>query len=446
MNTSVVRRISGRPARSTSILLLVVLATVPAGCRSAPEAVLEPDPTSIPPEAQVTLRTVDGGPRYYDRFANGLPTSESYFPVAVWFESLITPEDVSVDREMGINTYVELTANSDLSLATTTGMAMITSSGDQRTHGFLATDEPDMWAGAGEASWTGNDPGEGDICSPPEERCGYTVMDTLLQHAPPGVMTYANFGKGVAFWASDEQAARFLDLTDLASVSTYWFTDPGICGEGEGGMVLAEGRPLDDGQCRLAANYGWTVQRARSLVHPPGSKPVWHFVEVGHPFVDPGAPTITGPQIRAAVWSGIIHGARGVIYFNHSFGGDCTTQHVLRDACGDPVRADVIALNRQIQALAPVLNAPFVDGLLTVTHGVDAAVKWHGNSLTILAGANAAGPRTVNFTLACPLTTTAQVIGEDRQLAVTAGNFTDTFDDADAVHLYQLDGEACDIG
>ena len=47
-------------------------------------------------------------------------------------------------------------------------------------------------------------------------------------------------------------------------------------------------------------------------------KPIWNFVEVGHPFTESNAPTITGPQIRAAVWHSIIAGARGIIYFNHT--------------------------------------------------------------------------------------------------------------------------------
>ena len=105
-------------------------------------------------------------------------------------------------------------------------------------------------------------------------------------------------------------------------------------------------------------------QQLRSLIKPAFSKPVWAFVEVGHPFTENDAPTITGPEIRAAVWSSLIHGARGIIYFNHSFGGTCPTQHILRDPCGDEVKPWVTAVNRQIAGLAPVLNAPFLDGAL----------------------------------------------------------------------------------
>ena len=57
------------------------------------------------------------------------------------------------------------------------------------------------------------------------------------------------------------------------------------------------------------------------------------FVELGHPFTEEDWPSITPAQARAAVWSSIIHGAQGIIYFNHSFGGPCQTQHILRDPC-----------------------------------------------------------------------------------------------------------------
>ncbi|MFB9733367.1 hypothetical protein [Ornithinimicrobium kibberense] len=364
----------------------------------------------------------------------------------MWFESLVSAEDVAQDRSLGINTYVEVTANSDLSLATEAGMSLIVSSDDRRAHGFLVTDEPDMWAGAGSEEWSGNYPGEGQICRLSTARCGFTVVETLLRDAPPGVMTYVNYGKGVAFWHSDAEAAQFLDLVDLVSVDTYWFTDPNICGRSEGGQGPGEGRHLGESRCRLAANYGWTVERARSLVQPRGSKPVWHFVEVGHPFSESWAPTITGPQIRAAVWSGIVHGARGVIYFNHNFGGDCITQHVLRDACGDAVRADVAAVNRQIHQLAPILNAPFVDGLLTTSDGVDAVVKVHDDSFTIIAGSTADGHQLATFDLACTTATAGQVVGEERSVPVAEGRFVDEFRDANAVHIYQLDGGTCGIG
>ena len=396
---------------------------------------------------EVSVRSVDGGVGYYDKFENGLPSSPNFFPIGVWFESVLNQQDLSKDQAMGLNTYVELTADSDVSVARGAGMYVVSSFTRPEVNGFLVTDEPDMWAGPGTGHWTGNYPGQGDVCRPSDEQCGYTVMETLLQNAPEGFLTYANFGKGVAFWETDEEAARFVNYTDIVSADNYWFTDPNICGPGEGGRGPGgDGEEMSVAECRLAANYGWTVQRVRDLVSPERSKPVWNFVEVGHPAGEDWAPTITAEQIRAAVWSGIIHGARGIVYFNHNFGGNCISQHVLREACGDAVRPAVIAVNQQLADLAPVLNAPFVDGLVTVQGPADVAVKIHNGAFTLIAGSTDHASHEITLILECATADTATVIGENRTLPVVNGIFTDTFDDGNAVHIYQLDGSSCGVG
>ena len=59
-------------------------------------------------------------------------------------------------------------------------------------------------------------------------------------------------------------------------------------------------------------------------------QPIWSFVEVGWPFTETaaqGGGLLLPEEIKAAVWHSIIAGARGIIYFNHSFGGPDQTQH-----------------------------------------------------------------------------------------------------------------------
>ena len=373
-----------------------------------------------------TLRQVDGGTGYYGKFTNSLPTANTYFPSGVWFESALEPKDVATDRAAGINTYVELTSNSDLSVVNNAGSYAIPSFANSPAKGgYLLNDEIDMVYGPS---------------------AGYPIMEEAMKRVPSGVMSYANFGKGVTFWETDAEAAKFVGYPALVSADNYWFTDPNICGPWEGATLAGTaGTALTESQCRLAANYGKTVDRVRELVSPLGSKPVWNFVEVGHPFTEDWAPTITGPQIRAAVWSGIIHGARGTIYFNHNFGGDCESQHVLRDGCGTAVRPAVTAVNKQVAELAPVLNSPFVDGLLTTTGKVDTAVKSYNGSFYVLAGSAQPGSQAVTITSECTAATTATVLGENRTVPVTGGKFVDTFADGNAVHIYQLNGGTCGV-
>ena len=149
----------------------------------------------------------------------------------------------------------------------------------------------------------------------------------------------------------------------------------------EGGSLVAGGAPLSATECHRAANYGAAVRRVRGLVNPTGSKPVWAYVELGHPFDESDWPTITPPQVRAAVWQSLIAGARGIVYFNHSFGGPHQTQQILRDGAvaGSfyaSIRSQVTATNRRIKALAPVLNSPTVRSGWSQGPGTTAMVKW----------------------------------------------------------------------
>ncbi|MDI2033929.1 hypothetical protein [Paenarthrobacter nitroguajacolicus] len=426
-----------------ALFCLLAAAAVISGTKT-PGPVAGPAPGSPTPRSTSThppgmeLRNVDGGVGFYSRFTNPLPSEAHFFPIGVWFESALEKDYVAKDLAAGLNTYVVLTPDSDLDLVRTSGMYAIPTYAAAKASGYALGDEVDMWGGAGDSQWTGNHPGQGPICSPEESKCGYTVQDQLRAAAPPGIMTYANYGKGVTFWLSDEQSRTFVtEKQDVVSADNYWFTDPNICTQTEGGALVGGANDLTEDQCRLAANYGWTVERIRKLTD--GKAPVWAFVEVGHPFADgPQATTISAPEIRAAVWSSLIHGARGIIYFNHSFGGDCVTQHVLRDCPGE-VRPAVTAVNQQITSLAPVLNAPFLDGATTASGPVDHATKLYDSGVYVFAGANKSTGGTATFTLKCG-GSTAVVIDENRTIPIVDGTFTDSFADGNAVHLYSIEG------
>ena len=179
-------------------------------------------------------------------------------------------------------------------------------------------------------------------CAETKRRNGTLRADGRFRHS--------NYGKGVLFWQTDAEAACFVNAQDLVSTDAYWFTDNNLCGRSEGG---GEPGVVKADNCHVAANYGWQINRVRSLVSPARSKPVWAFVEVGHPFSEDDWPSITPPQIRAAVWHSLIAKARGIIYFNHSFGGPCQTQHALREPCYASARATVKATNSADQGARP---------------------------------------------------------------------------------------------
>ena len=385
--------------------------------------------TSTVGSGAVKLRPVDGGRAYYARFPRSLPPRESYFPIGVWLESVVSPADAARDKRAGLNTYVALTANSRLPVVAAHGMKVIAQydewvdradgPGSNAIAGWLLADEIDMQV------------------SP---RDGFAELKSARRKLPPddGRLVYNNFGKGVAFWNSENAAARYVrEFQDVVSADTYWFTDGNICGLGEGG---GQRGVVKQRSCGLAANYGWTVRRVRRLLRPARSKPVWSFVEVGQPFSEADRPSITPAQVRAATWSGLINGARGVVYFNHSFGGPAPTQHALREPAYAAVRSVVTRTNALIRRLAPVLNAPFADGLASTTAAVDTMAKYYRGSFYLFAGSRAAGRQSATFWIPCVGDATVKVIDEDRTVRLTEGAFTDSFANGNAVHIYRIDG------
>ena len=168
-------------------------------------------------------------------------------------------------------------------------------------------------------------------------RPGYMILNNTLASLPAdGRFHYTGYGKGVMFWETDAQAAQFVNqFQDVTAADTYWFTDPFISSGSEGGALLNNGNPLTVAQTRLAANYGYNIDRMRALDAMDGRR-----------------------KIKAAVWRGIIAGAQGIIYFNHSFGGPDQTQHALRDPAYAAQRAAVDStMSESFSRPAPVLRA-----------------------------------------------------------------------------------------
>lgn len=418
---------------------------------TAPTATRARKPSKPPARPRFRLRAPDGGgPAFYRRFKGSLPADRSFFPIGVWLQRVATPADVRSDRAAGINTYVALTPDSDLGLVTRSGMRSVVQHDfpgrAAGPSGWFLSDEVDLWAGAGDGAWTGNWGGPETACVSAAADCGFTVQRRIAEMLPKdGRLRWANYGKGVLFWQPDAVARRFVnEFQDIVSVDAYWSTDNNLCGTWEGGRFLfpKAPRPLTEQECRRPSNYGAMVDRARALVAPAGSKPVWAFVELGHPSSDPSWPTITPSQVEAAVWSSLIHGARGITYFNHSFGGPCVTTSVLRDPCYRTMRATVTALNAKITRLAPVLNGTTVANFLAPTPGVDTLVKVSGRDLYVVAQSTASRPVSRTLASTCRVTTKARLVGTNRTVPVTAGRLTGTFSPAAPTQIYVLPGAA----
>jgi hypothetical protein len=207
------------------------------------------------------------------------------------------------------------------------------------------------------------------------------------------------------------------------------------------GPIDASGmRGLTDLQCHRASNYGAIIDRLRAIDAFAGTmKPIWSDVEAGQPSNPPRRPMITGPQIQGAVMSALIHGANGIVYFNHSFAPGCITAHFLRDNCSDTNRPYVAAINAHIKELAPVLNAPSYRW--TFNPDLDTALKQGPDgSYYIFAqqNRNASGDYTLVLPPDLAGATSAKVLYENRDVALSGGKFADHFDAEYTWHIYRV--------
>jgi hypothetical protein len=396
--------------------------------------------TSVASSDVVQLRNVDGGPDYYGQFSKSLPSDPNYFPLGVWFESVVSQADINLDKDAGLNLYVVLTANSNLSLVQTNGMHAFLQQSEWRTNqaainnpavvGWLLADEIDMQQ-ANEA---------GAI------KARATLNSVLAQLPSDGRMRYSNYGKGVMFWNSGSDSGQYVNgFQQIVSADIYWFTDSNLSSRYEGGALLNNGNPLTVEQTRRAANYGYQVDRMRALDAMDGvRRPIWNFVEVAWPFnktAAQGGRAILPAEVKAAVWHSIIAGARGIIYFNHSFGGPNQSQHCLREPAYAAVRAAVKSTNQLVTQLAPVLNAPFADGFVSAGPFVRTMAKFHHNKYYVFAGSKENEASTPTLSLSGVDSGTATVIGENRTISISSGRFSDSFADGNAIHIYRIDNQ-----
>jgi hypothetical protein len=382
-----------------------------------------PTPTT-PPAAGVSLEQVDGGPDYYSRFTGSLPTSPDFWPTAVWGAYNSTQANRDLDAAAGINTYAWLADPCG------TGTAIQT---DGRFHVLYEESENRSCSGAATKGWMIGD--EVDMCCGPPGFAGgngFQILTDRHNSLPAdGKMRYTNYGKGVLWWESDQDAARFVNLPFLGLVSAdaYWMTDPN-----------ERGNP----KYRLPSSYGWNVDRLRQLDAIDGQrKPVWMLVETGWPFTESaaqGGRAITPAELRAAAWHSIIAGARGIVWFAHSFGGPHAGDHHTIRTNSEGTRQAVTDVDAQIRNLGPVLNAPTVTSGVDTSAPVRAMVKWKGGHFYVFAGSRNNQSSTGTVSIPCVGSATAVRLGEAGSVPVSGGSFSDQFVDGNAIHMYRIDG------
>jgi hypothetical protein len=447
--------------------------------------------------AGVTLRQIDGGQHYYANISQGSAWMDQHVLLGVWLEEPMTKAEVQYDVAMGNNIYWNLASSPldskdcdgqpcrvDFNLIRAEGMhdsaPDVTANSGSETVQYSGADEPDMIYGPGSGDWNPDGPDTPTACIPSGSKCGYTVAKFYYTGQPSayGPVGYPigkraiaqGFGKGVLFWEANSQAAKFLYYSDTLSADSYWMSDPSLDQPGQGGCALfsrgsvpclhGDGRGLTVAQRRLTANYAFNVSRIRfleSLIH--ANKPIVVDVETGCPFRG-GTGCSTPAASISAAWHALIAGARGIVWFQDNFGGNCPGYNTFYAGSNpkspeynclqtpgvtlhDVVR-NVSAFNHDVADLNGVLLSPFMENYVNVaTADVSVMAKDSRGAYYVFAASGKPGqpPKSnqrVIFKLAGGYRGPVHVIDENRTLQAVDGVFTDVFSNGYSVHIYKI--------
>jgi hypothetical protein len=409
-----------------------------------------PTPAPVPPSALgLPPAPWYGGNQYWSRFSVAARTewaSPNFFPICVFYGK---PEHAPQLKARGINTYLraENPAEwSNVDIMTNEGLYLILQPGweprqlgrrPNNVVGWMASEEIEMYGPGG--------------CP---EKLGAHMAEVNRRRAyNDGRFLQANYGNGVLMthWCPsimDDLVAS----VDTNSCDKYAYTSPHVrdwlfpntpAWTNEYGASAFAGRSIA---------YGWQQRQMQSigarLNNAPtnATKPSMVFVESAMPFLfdhrnpsqtEPGARTIGLEEMEGAVWNTLIHGAAGVLWFQHNndYAGGGTYSIVQWNTPDRP--AKVQAINEQVLRMAPVLNSqPLVWNFGT---NIESRLSVQGGYAWIIAmGNGSGGSRTFALPPALVSARTVEVFEENRTLSVTNGRFTDSFAAEHEHHIYRI--------
>ena len=388
-----------------------------------------------PPSLTLPVDVWDGGSSYWRQFPKAAAAGwadPAFFPIAVFFGK---PAHAAQLVDLGVNTMMGAEHDgSSIASITSTGMYVIAQGewtraevGDNpRVVGWHVSDECDMGYSGCTPDWA-RDNGE------------YGRLQVQQQYAQQfrsyndGRFLQANFGNGVlrSFWAPNTMDDH-ISLMDVSSVDKYAYTSPPV-------QDLLRSSPdwPAGANPKSAASYGWLEDQMERFQDPAKIRPNWVFVETAKPFLtESNASSISPDQIEGAVWSAIIHGARGIAYFQHNNNGQCGTYSLVE--CSQALKDRVTMVNAQVKALAPVLNSPTYKW--DFGSGTSTMLKTSNGAAYIFAGIGLnQGVGLKSFILPPGVSgTSVEVVGEARTIPVVGGRFGDTFSNEFSHHTYRI--------
>lgn len=367
-----------------------------------------------------SVASVSFSPSYYGQFSNGLPTSSSFFPIAIWDQS-VSGGDVPAPstnqaqqmRAEGININEGEDSNSELpaALAAACAQGVYMIGGNAVTASTVPSLMADANTNPSCAKYlVGYDTGDEGCTSTPE-----TVIPQVHSADPTRMAEWGQSG----FFPNDQSAAcktAFL-ASDLPSADVYEVTN----------TYLGSACNIPGKQSDCLWGYGLQTDRMVSAAAGTG-KPIWVDVESGTD--DLGASETQGAcntttnlcpqgneqratpeQVNSAAWLTLVNGANGIIWF-------CHDSQTSSDAClgGGPngdvstnatseIPANLTYVDATIKGFAQELNSQTVSGVTVSSSNsatpVDEMTKVVGGNTYLFVEADRAGGST-NVTYTVP--------------------------------------------
>ena len=362
----------------------------------------------------------------YVKWENGPLHSADFFPIAVWLQN---PAKASRYRRAGFNTFVGLwrgPTQSQLAQLKSAGMKVICSQNelalknidDPTIIGWMHGDEPDN------AQYLGKGNGYGPPIKPKKIIDGYHKIRSadptrpVLLNLSQGVAWDGWYGRGVRT-NHPEDYLQYVKGCDIASFDIY---------------------PVVHSKPQVAGNL-WYVARGveRLKKWTDGKQVVWNCIECTQ--INNKKTKATPRQVKCEVWMSLIHGSMGLIYFVHEWQPKFNESAILSDP---RMLSAITEINKQINALAPVLNSPTIDGDVTVSSDnkdvpVAVMAKKYKGARYLFAVGMRDGKAKATFTAgALKGRQTIEVLGENRTILSKDGVFSDIFEAWD-VHLYRIE-------
>ena len=425
--------------------------------------------------AGVILQQIDGGPTYYasNGFTNAVNMgwdNPSFFPIGPWESSYSSQTDVNTWSALGWNVAF-IDGGLSLSLTASNGISVIEQDPSKVPQsplnivGLLTADEPSTFA-AGVSTplsttsnsnqdglfWWMNDTWSWDwgqgLSGAPGSGTPASILADLVT-TPDGTQRHIDINSADIYWFAGSRDPSWSPYLDVAGEYIY----------GLSSHMTAD-------QEQRGSNYGDMVDIIRSYQAANHPAPIFVFIEDGDPFTGDtnGSDYIKPAEMNWATWSSLIHGARGVIYFDHSFSGPGTADVNVEQSYYQTVQpGQTISIYGQIQStdalihqLAPVLNSPYAVNYVSTTQGgynfgqpnsfslsggIETMAKDDNGQFYIFADTRDLESQTnisATFVLNDPNATSVTVVGENRTIPVVNGKFTDTFATAATVHIYEV--------